>query len=40
MILAMDPLELSLVDMGVDLGGGKVGMAEEFLNNPQIRPSG
>ena len=40
MILAMDPFELGLVDMGVDLSGGEIGMAEELLDDPQIRPSG
>ena len=40
MILAMDPFELGLVNMSVNLGGGQVGMAEELLNDPQIRPTG
>ena len=40
MILAMDAFELGFIDMGVDLGSGQVGMAEEFLDDPQIRPSG
>ena len=34
MILAMDLFELGLVDVGVDLGSGKIGVAEELLNDP------
>ena len=36
----MDPFELGLVHMGVDLRRGDVSVAEEFLDDPQIRPSG
>ena len=34
--LAMDSLESVLIDVGVDLGRGNIGMAEHFLDDAQI----
>ena len=31
-------LEAFLIDVGVDLGGGDVGMPQEFLNNTEVSP--
>lgn len=36
MELAMDGFESVLIDMGVDLGRGNIGMAEHFLDDAQI----
>lgn len=32
----VDGFETFLIDVGVDLGGGNVGVAEEFLNDPEV----
>ena len=32
----MDGAEAVLVDVGVDLGGGDVGVAEHFLDDPEV----
>ena len=32
----MDSMEAFLVDVGVDLGGGDVGVAEEFLDDAEV----
>ena len=32
----MDVLQALLVDVGVDLGGGDVGVAEEFLDDAEV----
>lgn len=32
----MDGLEAFLVDVSVNLGGGNIGVAEEFLNDPEV----
>jgi hypothetical protein len=37
MVLGMDALEPIPSDMGVDLGGRNVGMAQEHLHSPQVR---
>jgi len=34
--LAMDSFESVLIDVGVDLGRGNIGMAEHFLDDAQI----
>lgn len=34
----MDRFEAFLIDVGVDLGGGDVGVAEEFLNDAKVGP--
>ena len=31
---------MGLVYMGVDLGGGKIGMPQHFLDNAQVRSAG
>lgn len=37
MVLGMDALEPIPSDMGIDLGGRNVGMAQEHLHSPQVR---
>ena len=32
----VDGFEAVLIDMRIDLGGGDIGMAEQFLNDPQV----
>ena len=39
MKFAMDFAESLVVHVGVDLGGDDVGVAEEFLDDPQVRPA-
>ena len=40
MVLAMDPFELGLVYMGVNLCGGDVRVAKKLLDDAQVGPSG
>jgi hypothetical protein len=40
MVLAMDSFELGLVDMGVNLCGGDIRVAQKLLDDTQIGPSG
>ena len=35
-VFAMDFFELGFVDMGVYLGGGGAGMAQQFLDDPEV----
>ena len=39
MELLVNAFEAVLVDMGVNLGGGDIGMAEHFLHDTQIGPA-
>jgi len=34
----VDGFKAMLIDMRIDLGGGDIGMAEQFLNDPQVGP--
>ena len=36
--LAVDVLQLLADDLGVDLGGGDVGVSQHFLNGAQVGP--
>lgn len=36
MVFLVDLTESGLVDVGVELGGGDVGVAEEFLNDSEV----
>ena len=40
MVLTVDLAEASGIDMGVDLGRADVGMPEQLLNRPDVRPVG
>jgi hypothetical protein len=40
MVLAMDPFELGLVDMGVNLCRDDVRVAKKLLDDAQVGPSG
>lgn len=40
MVFPVDPLELGLIDVGVDLGGGHVGVSKKFLDDPKVRSTG
>jgi len=35
---AVDVAELAVGDMGVDLGGGDIAVAQEFLDGAQVNP--
>jgi hypothetical protein len=35
----MQFFELLACDMGIDLGGGYIDMAQHYLNSPQVRPA-
>ena len=38
MVFGVQRLQSSACDVGIDLGSGQIGVAEQHLHGPQIRP--